>query len=593
MGFEAPIAEITFTLRNIAGLDAVLASGAFGDVSPETVEAILSEAGRFAGEVLAPLNAVGDRIGTRLEGDKVTTAPGWKDAYRRWAEAGWNGIAAPVAWGGQGLPALLHAAVQEMWNSGSSAFAAGPMLTAGAIEALEAHGAAGLKARYLPKLVSGEWMATMNLTEPQAGSDLGGLRTRAERAGDDTYRIFGQKIFITYGEHDLTENIIHMVLARLPDAPPGSAGISLFLVPKIMVGDDGGLGAANDLICASLEHKLGLHGSPTCMMVYGDKGAGAVGYLVGSEHRGLAAMFTMMNQARLTVGIQGVGVAERAYSQALAYARDRRQGRAPGATGEAMSRIVEHPGVQRDLLRMKTLTAAARAICYACAAAIDLGRHGAAPERGRWTDRAGLLTPIAKAFATDIGIEVASLGIQVHGGTGYIEETGAAQHLRDARVFAIYEGTNGIQAIDLVMRKLKLAGGGAARDLIAELATIASDAEASNNQAFGGMGGTLRASIDDLARATDYLQAALAEGRQTDALAGAPCYLRLFGLALGGALLAKGALQAGTDTSNDRFVALARFFAENLAGETGGLAMAVIEGAEGLRLAADAILSAQ
>ena len=473
MAFQPPLAEIAFALDKVAGLDAALASGVFGDLSAETVHAILAEAGRFAAEELAPINRPGDRVGARRENGSVLTAPGWREAYRRFRDAGWGGIAAPEAFGGQGLPVMIGMAVQELWNAGAAAFAVGPMLTAGAIDAIEAHASPALKERYLPRLASGEWMATMNLTEPQAGSDLGAVRTRAERAGDGTYRLFGQKNFITFGEHDFTDNIIHLVLARLADAPEGTRGISLFLVPKRLVEDDGSLGERNDVVCAGIEKKLGLHGSPTCTMIYGGNGAGAVGWLVGEENRGLACMFTMMNIARLSVGIQGVGVADRAFDDALAYARTRRQGRAPGAAGREMSLIVEHPDVQAMLLRMKALTAAARAICYATAAATDMSRRGAAAERAGFADRASLLTPVAKAFATDIGIEVASLGIQVHGGMGFIEETGAAQHLRDVRVFAIYEGTNGIQAIDLVTRKLKLAGGDAVRRLLDEFAEIA------------------------------------------------------------------------------------------------------------------------
>jgi alkylation response protein AidB-like acyl-CoA dehydrogenase len=585
MGFEAPIAEIAFTLKTIAGLGPAIGAGTFGDLSDETVDAILAEAGRFAGEELAPLNRIGDKVGAKLAHGSVTTAPGWKDAYKHWIAAGWNGVSASEEWGGQGLPVTINAALNELWNSGAAAFAAGPMLTAGAIEALEAHANAALKETYLPKLVSGEWMATMNLTEPQAGSDLGALRARATRAADGTYRVFGQKIFITYGEHDLTDNIIHMVLARLPDAPPGTAGISLFLVPKFLVNDDGSLGARNDVVCAGIEHKLGLHGSPTCTMVYGDKGDGATGYLVGEEHRGLAAMFTMMNLARLTVGIQGVGVASRAFDQALGYARERRQGRAPGAPKGEMSPIVQHPDVQRDLLRMKALTAASRALCYACAVAIDMSRHGSDKERRAWADRAGLLTPIAKAFSTDAGIEVASLGVQVHGGTGYIEETGAAQYLRDARIFAIYEGTNGIQAIDLVTRKLGLADGLAVQQFIDELAAIAHEAQQSNRAGVGMTGGHLARAIEYLRSATGYLGGALAEGRLPDVLAGATPYLRLFALAAGGALLAKGALKA-TGESEQLWAGLARFFAETMVDETAALAATVRGGSDALHQAA-------
>jgi acyl-CoA dehydrogenase len=587
MGLRAPIAEIVFTMRHIAGLDEIIATSKFTELSVDMVEAIVSEAARFAEDELDQISRVGDRVGCRLENGTVTTPPGWKETYRRWAKAGWNGVSAPAEWGGQNLPILVHAALQELWNAGSAAFAVGPILTAGAIEALNAHASDTLKERYLPNLVSGKWMATMNLTEPQAGSDLGALRARAERAGDGTYRIFGQKVFITFGEQDFTDNIIHLVLARLPDAPPGTAGISLFIAPKFVVADDGSLGERNDIVCAGIEHKLGLHGSPTCTMVYGESGKGATGWLVGEEHRGLAAMFTMMNNARLTIGIQGVGVATRAYDRAQAYAQERRQGHAPGASGDQMSLIVEHPDVQRDLLRMKSLNAGARAIAYSCAHAIDMSRRGPEGTRSAWADRASLLTPVAKAFSTDIGVEVASLGIQVHGGTGYIEDTGAAQDLRDARIFPIYEGTNGIQAIDLVTRKLRLGDGDAVRRLIDEFAQVAKEAAAINRGDFGQMGGLLLAATADLAVSTEFLARAVAEKRLADALAGATPYLRLFGLTAGGALLAKGALHAANQDEDASWIALARFFAETMVGETASLACTVTEGADGLRRAAE------
>ncbi|WP_293867844.1 acyl-CoA dehydrogenase family protein, partial [uncultured Alsobacter sp.] len=450
MTYRAPVEDMLFTLRAVAGLDQLVADGLAPELEDGVADAVLEEAGKFASEVVAPLNRVGDKTGSVLKDGKVVTPPGWKEVYTAWAEAGWNGLIADPAYGGQGLPQLIQAACSEMWSSAAFAFALGPLLTAGAIEAVAQHGSEHLKRTYLEKLVSGQWMGTMNLTEPQAGSDLNALRSRAERAGDGTYRIFGQKIFITYGDHDLTDNIVHLVLARLPDAPPGTRGISLFLVPKILVNEDGSLGEPNDVRCHSLEHKMGIHASPTCTMVYGDKD-GAVGWLIGEENRGLACMFTMMNAARLGVGLEGVAIAERAYQQAVAYANDRRQGRAPGASGDGMSAIVDHPDVRRMLMVMRAQTRAARAICYMTAEALDRSHRETDPARRKAAaDRAALLTPVAKAYSTDIGIEVASLGVQVHGGMGFIEETGAAQHLRDARIAAIYEGTNGIQAIDLV-----------------------------------------------------------------------------------------------------------------------------------------------
>jgi alkylation response protein AidB-like acyl-CoA dehydrogenase len=435
-----------------------------------------------------------------------------------------------------------------------------------------------LKQKYLEKLTTGEWMGTMQLTEPQAGSDVGALRTRAERAGDGTYRITGSKIFITYGEHDLTGNIIHFVLARLPDAPPGTRGISLFLVPKFFVNDDGSLGERNDARCHSIEHKLGIHGSPTCTMVYGDSG-GATGWLVGEENRGLACMFTMMNNARLAVGLQGVAIAERATQQAMAYANDRKQGRT-GGNGA----IINHPDVRRMLLTMRTLTRAARAICYATGAAIDCSHRGkdeAARKAGN--ERASLLTPVAKAFSTDIGTEVASLGVQVHGGMGFIEETGAAQHYRDARIAQIYEGTNGIQAIDLVTRKLPMNGGAVVRAYLDELRKTVAAVQATNDPAFGATGARLSDAVDSLDRATTWLLGQL--GTSPDAaLSGATPYLRLFASAAGGCALAEEAL-AGIrldDAEAASRVALARFFAENIAVQAGGLETTVTEGAESI-----------
>jgi alkylation response protein AidB-like acyl-CoA dehydrogenase len=451
-----------------------------------------------------------------------------------------------------------------------------------AVDALAAHGSDELKRAYLPKLVSGEWMGTMQLTEPQAGSDVGALRTKAERAADGSYRITGQKIFITYGEHDLTDNIIHMVLARLPDAPPGTKGISLFLIPKFLLNADGSLGQRNDARAHSIEHKLGIHASPTCTMVYGDHG-GATGFLIGEENRGMACMFTMMNQARLSVGLQGVAIAERATQQALAYARERKQGRATGVE-RGSSPIIAHPDVKRMLLTMRALTRAARALCYATAVALDRAQRSP-DEAARQAahERASLLTPVAKAFSTDIGSEVASLGVQVHGGMGYIEETGAAQHYRDARIAAIYEGTNGIQAIDLVTRKLPLAGGATVTAYIGEIKRTVEAVNASNDAAFGWTGVRLQDAVDALERATHWLLGSQRNDLDA-ALAGATPYLRLFALAAGGALLAEEALAAmrlagnGADAAGR--TAIARFFAENLAVQAASLERTVVEAAD-------------
>jgi alkylation response protein AidB-like acyl-CoA dehydrogenase len=577
MSYRAPVADIAFTLKHSAGLSQALGEGLYGDLTEADVDAVLEEAGKFASTVIAPLNTVGDKHGTPLKDGKVTMPPGWKEAYTAWAQGGWNGLAASADWGGQGLPHALNAACIEMWNSASMAFGIGPVLTMGAIEALDRHGADALKAKYLEKLTTGEWMGTMQLTEPQAGSDVGALRARADRAADGSYRITGSKIFITYGEHDLTDNIIHFVLARLPDAPPGTKGISLFLVPKFFVSDDGAIGERNDARCHSVEHKLGIHGSPTCTMVYGDNG-GATGWLVGEENRGLNCMFTMMNNARLAVGLQGVAIAERATQQAMAYANDRRQGRA-GGNGA----IVNHPDVRRMLLTMRALTGAARAICYATGAAIDrshLARDDAA--RKAADQRASLLTPIAKAFSTDIGTEVASLGVQVHGGMGFIEETGAAQHYRDARIAQIYEGHQR-HPVDR-SRHAQDPDDGRRRDegLSRRVAPHRRGREAGERPGFRCDG-----------------HAAVRRGRQSRpapprgllgkldkspdaALAGATPYLRLFASAAGGCALAEDALAAsrlngGADGGR---VALARFFAENIAVQAGGLETTVTEGAD-------------
>jgi butyryl-CoA dehydrogenase len=580
MTYRAPVAEIAFTMRHVAGLDWAIGEGLHGDLTPDLVESILQEAGRFATDRIAPLNRVGDANPARLQDGAVTMPPGWTATYTAWREAGWNALAAPEEFGGQGLPTLLNMGCVEMWNAACLSFALGPLLTMGGIEALTAHGSDELKAGYLEKVVSGEWTATMNLTEPQAGSDLNALRTRAERNPDGTYRITGQKIFITYGEHDMTENIVHLVLARLPDAPPETRGISLFLVPKLLPD-----GAPNDLRCHSIEHKLGIHASPTCTMVYGDNG-GAIGWLVGEENRGLACMFTMMNNARLAVGVQGVAIAERAYQQALAYASERRQGRAAGSA-EGMSPIVEHPDVRRTLMTMKALTGAARAICFLTAAAMDRA-HRAPDESARQGahEEASLLTPVAKAFSTDIGVEVASLGVQVHGGMGFIEETGAAQHFRDSRILPIYEGTNGIQAIDLAMRKLPLSGGAAVRAQIAAMRATATRLVKEATPAFGLTAPRLRETIESLDRATSHMLRSVTSNAPDEALAGASPYLRLFGLARGGASLADAALVASRaiaagadDPAHAGRIALCRFFAENLLTAARGLEDTVLSGA--------------
>jgi alkylation response protein AidB-like acyl-CoA dehydrogenase len=564
MTYRAPVADIAFTLKHSAGFAKALEDGLYGDLDAATVEAVLEEAGKFAGDVIAPLNRVGDTFGTPFKDGAVTTPPGWKGAYTSWAAAGWNGLASPADFGGQDLPQAVNAACIEMWNSASMAFGIGPVLTMAAIDALHDFGSDDLKQRYLGRLVSGEWMGTMQLTEPQAGSDVGALRAKAERANDGTYRITGQKIFITYGEHDLTGNIIHFVLARLPDAPAGTKGISLFLVPKILPD-----GRRNDVRAHSVEHKMGIHASPTCTMVYGDNG-GAVGWLIGKEHEGMRCMFTMMNRARLAVGLSGVAIAERATQQALAYARDRKQGK---------STIIGYPDVKRMLLTMRALTHAARTICYATAVALDRSQRSRTDEaRKAGNERASLLTPVAKAFSTDVGIEVASLGVQVHGGMGFIEETGTAQHYRDARIAAIYEGTNGIQALDLVTRKVPLDGGATVNGYIDELRGIVSKVKTVNDPSLGTTGAQLGETVESLSRATQWL---LAQKSSDGALAGATPYLRLFGMAAGGCMMAEDALASLRDGSAGASrVALARFFAENIAVQAQGLEREVTEGAD-------------
>jgi acyl-CoA dehydrogenase len=580
MGYRAPVSDIVFTMSDV--IERLAPGEGAQDVAFAT--SLMGEAGRFAEAVLLPLNRVGDTSGAIWREDEVVTAPGWKEAYAQWCAGGWNAVTADPDYGGMGLSNLLNAGCQEIWCAANLAFSLCPLLTMGAIEAVGRHASEPLKATYLAKLVSGRWTGTMNLTEPQSGSDLSGLRTRAEPQSDGSYRIFGSKCFITYGEHDLSENIIHLVLARLPDAPDGSRGISLFLVPKFPVQPDGMLGARNDLRCSGVERKLGIHASPTCSMVYGE-GPGALGYLVGEPNRGLACMFTMMNNARLGVGLEGVAIAERAYQQALAYANDRRQGRAAAGDGAGMSAIILHPDIRRMLLTMKALTQAARTICYVTAAAIDLSQRASTPAARRAaSERAGLLTPIAKAFSTDIGNEVASLGIQVHGGMGFIEDTGAAQLFRDARIMPIYEGTNGIQAIDLVQRKLPLGGGGAVRREMAGMAaTLASLCE-SQSAGFGQMAPCLGRALDALERSTAFLISRL-EQNPAVALAGATAYLRLFGLVRGGTALAEAALaaerriQAGdNDPQHAGRVTTARFFAENLAVAADGLAASIAAG---------------
>jgi len=595
--YRAPVEDITHTLNAVAGLSNSINDGKLGDLSDDLVAAILEEAAKFANDEIAPLNRVGDESGAKLIDGEVITAPGWKKTYQAWIEGGWNSLTGPEAYGGQGLPTMLSVAVSEMWNSAAMAFGLAPLLTAGAIDAIDVHGTKELKDIYLKKMVSGQWMGTMNLTESQSGSYLAALTSRAEPVGDGSFRLFGQKIFITYGEHDMTENICHLVLARLPGAPEGTRGISLFLVPKVLVNDDGTLGQRNDVLCQSLEHKLGIHASPTCVMIYGDgcpvselAEPGAIGYLIGEENRGLNCMFTMMNSARLHVGVQGVAIGEAAYQHALAYANERTQGFAEGYEGKGMAPIVLHPDVARNLLTMKSLVQASRGICYTCAHATDMAKaaagYGDEEAARKWNERVNLLTPVAKSFSTDAGVEVASIGVQVHGGMGYIEETGAAQFLRDARINPIYEGTNGIQAIDLVTRKLPMRGGEAVGEYFDELSETIEAVRATNEPGFGTTADMLAKSLADLREATDWLLQQSADANNKNVLAGATPYQSMFGLISGGVGLAKAGLASHGENSRE----LARFYAENLLAETSMLKETVIKGAESLNAAAGQLL---
>ena len=583
--YRPPIREMQFVLDHVAGLDRLAALPGGDALSPDLVGHILEEAGKLAAGVLAPLNRVGDRNPARLDNGVVRTPPGFKEAYRQYVDGGWNAVPFPHEHGGQGLPWVIATAVQEMWNSANIGWALGPMLTVGAVEALITHGTDEQKRLYLPKLVSGEWMGTMNLTEPQAGSDVGALRTRAVREGNH-YRITGQKIFITYGDQDWTDNVVHLVLARLPDAPPGSRGISLFLVPKFLVRPDGTLGERNDLRVVSLEHKLGIHASPTCVMAYGDNG-GAIGTLIGAENEGLACMFTMMNNMRLDVGIQGVAMAERAYQQALAYARQRVQSREIGGHSNASVPIIRHPDVRRMLMTMKTMTEATRALAYQTFAVLDLAtRLPAGPERDAMAARADLLTPVVKAWSTDVGCEATSLGVQVHGGMGFIEETGAAQHYRDVRITPIYEGTNGIQANDLVFRKVARGHGAAARAYLAEVRDTASELAARPGDDAAVLARALAAGHDALAGATDWVVASNgAEPR--NAAASAVPYLRLFGIVAGGSAMARQMLAAqralASESGDAAFfesrVAVARFYADHVLSQAPALVHPIVAGA--------------
>ncbi len=574
MSYRTPVRDIAFSLTEVAGLATLLASGAYPDCDIETVSAVIEGAGQFADGVLAPLNRVGDQIGARFENGRVRSAPGFADAYQQYAQGGWSGLAADPVFGGQGLPRSLSLAAFETVHAANMAFGLCPTLSEAAIEALSVHGTPRQQDLYLKKLVSGEWTGAMNLTESQAGSDLALLNTRAEPDGQGGYRLTGQKIYITWGDHDVAENIVHLVLARLPDAAPGVKGISLFLAPRRLVNEDGTMDEDNALRPASIEHKLGIHGSPTCVMLF----EGAKAELIGREGQGLALMFTMMNAARLNVGMEGVGVAERAYQAALAYALERRQGSSPWSQDKTAV-IFDHPDVRRTLALIKAKVEAARGVCLSTAVAADTARRGADDAtRAAAALREEVLTPIAKAWSTDLGVEAASMALQVFGGMGFIEETGAAQHYRDARILPIYEGTNGIQAMDLAGRKLGMEGGAGIDALLGDIAATAALMEGE----LAAIGARLAAGVEAARAASDWLKT---HKGSADALAGATAYLALMGDVVGGWMLAKGATAASakmtggdTDPYWPARIALTRVYADQVLSLAPGKLAAVTAG---------------
>ncbi len=594
--YHAPLKEMHFVLNELAGLEQVGKLPGFEDATPDTVAAILDEAAKFATEVLDPLNAVGDREGARrLDDGSVQTPTGFKAAYLQYCANGWNGLTKNPEFGGQGLPQLVATAVEEMWHAANMAFDLCPLLTQGAIEAIELCGTAEQKERFLPKMVEGVWTGTMNLTEPQAGSDLAAVRTRATPQPDGSFKLYGQKIFITYGEHDYTENIIHLVLARTPTAPEGVKGISLFIVPKFLINADGSLGARNDVQCVSIEHKLGIHASPTAVLAYGDQG-GAIGYLVGEENRGLEYMFIMMNLARFSVGLEGVGIAERAYQRAAAYAKERVQGRAAGAEqGDATATIIQHPDVRRMLLSMKAQTEAMRALAYVTAAALDNARaHPDAKARGQHQAFVELMIPVVKGWCTETAQEITSTGVQVHGGMGFIEETGAAQHYRDARIITIYEGTTGIQANDLIGRKTARDGGKTALAVVAQMQAVEAELGKQPGAEFAAIRDQLSAALAALKAAIEWVVRTYAEDSRAAHAASVP-YLKLWGLAAGGWQMARSALVAARRLAEDKGdrefyrakIATARFYADYYLPQTVALKHAVVTAGESVLALAD------
>ncbi|MBL4739981.1 MAG: acyl-CoA dehydrogenase [Sneathiella sp.] len=584
--YNAPLKDMRFVLNNIIDLEGLSGIEKFAHAESDVVDAVLEEASKFAGNILSPLNKSGDLAGSSVSDGVVTSPDGWKEAYAQFVAGGWNGISCPEEFDGGAMPQAVSLATVEMWNSSNLAFALCPLLTQGAIESLISHGTKEQQGKYLKKLVTGEWTATMNLTESSAGSDVGALRTKAEPGEDGSWLISGQKIFITYGEHELAENIIHLVLARTPGSPDGTRGISLFIVPKFLVNDDGTLGQRNDLQCVSLEEKIGIHASPTAVMSYGDNGE-CVGYLLGEENKGMACMFTMMNNARLGVGTQGLAVAERAYQQAVEYAIDRKQGRAPGTPKGESASIVKHADVRRNLMTMKSQIEAMRCLIYLNGEYLDKGHNHPDPEiRKTSLGLAELLTPLSKAWSTDLGVELSSIAVQIHGGMGFIEETGVGQYYRDSRILPIYEGTNGIQALDLVGRKLGLNGGEPVKTLLADMDDLAREISG-EDEALNVISRQLGVAVTALKEATDWMYTN-APNDPNAAPAGATPYLRMFATTVGGYLMAKSAVKAkallaagDTDTKflNGKIVT-AQFFATQILPQVAALLGPVTEGPE-------------
>ncbi len=584
MIYHAPVKEIRFALNTLADLPSICTLPGYEECSVDLVDAILEEGARFAEEVLAPINRQGDKGAVWRDGE-VTAAEGFKEAWQQYVDSGWVGLRAPAEFGGQGLPALVAIAAEEMWCSANLSFSLAPMLTLGAIEAIHHHASDALKAVYLPRMSTGEWTGTMNLTEPQAGSDLAQVRSRAVPQDDGSYLVTGQKIFITWGDHDMADNIVHLVLARLPDAPAGVKGISLFIVPKFLVNADGSLGARNDVRCVSLEHKLGIHGSPTAVMSFGDN-EGAVGYLVGEANKGLAYMFTMMNHARLGVGIEGMAVSERAYQKAVEYARDRVQSRAIGSPDATGVPIIRHPDIRRMLMTMRAQIEAQRALAFYAAAALDrAARHPDPAESASNQALVNFLIPIVKGWNTEQANEITSMAVQIHGGMGFIEETGVAQYMRDARITSIYEGTTGIQALDLIGRKTASENGLTARRLLAEAIEVAGRLEAL--EGFAGFAANLRSAVADAEHGVAYILEHFASQPALPAAGSVP-FLKLMGIVLGGWQLGRAVLEiqrlkGDAEADADFFHAkevTTRFYGEHLLPQTGGLAAAIVNGGE-------------